>query len=280
MQEIDYANPPADPRHSFIKGVILPALVETKSQYEISKVLAATGLYTDLDLLAFFAPRSIAEVLTDEHPQIVAVALVQLDAEKAAKVLEYLPPQLRKNVILRVAKMDSIAPFALEELSHIIGSNRERLERTPHPLVNGTQSAAAILTATNPDACEGLLAGLRTDDPSLSAKVEASMLNEEPFTKRSSHIRYQLLGLLTVDTLSALLQGMDTRLAEDWLGSMPNDLAARVKEQQRTTGAVSAEKIEGSRRELRRLITLMTAADFNPSELRDEPATSENAGVG
>ena len=58
------------------------------------------------------APKAIAEVLEEEHPQIAATVMTQLYDEQAAKVLELLSDDMRKDIILRIARMEELDPRA------------------------------------------------------------------------------------------------------------------------------------------------------------------------
>lgn len=281
LQDVDQAMPLAARVPSFMKGVILPALEATKSGHRVSKLLTAAGYYTDVELLQFVAPQSIADVLEDEHPQIVAVALMALEPAQAAAVLGHLAPALRKDVLLRMAKMDSVAPFALEELSHIIESNRTRLESAPPQAVDGVSSVAAILNAATSEACFGLLDALRGSDPPLGKKIQASMWGGETFTALDPQTRDRFVGSLTVDTLALLIQGMDAQLADRWLTSMPADLAAQVRDKQQANGALSREEIAASRL-ARQQLTAAAALDETDSKRNDRgvvPVPLAKAGV-
>lgn|GEM_PF-4903031 len=281
LQELDQAMPLVDRVPRFIKHVILPAVEATKSAHDISKMMAAAGYCTEIEALGFVAPQLIAEVLEDEHPQIVAVALMMLQPKQAAAVLSYLALSLRRDVLLRMAKMDSVPPFALEELSHIIDSNRSRLEQEPPQVVDGIRGVAAMLNAATSEVCVGLLDTLQRDDPKLSKTIQASMWGVETLSELDVQSRDRFMASLAVDTLSLLIQGLDGELIDLWLASVPADLAARIRDQKQLNRVLSKEEITAFRL-VRQQLAATAALDETPSNLDGrgvEPSQLAQAGV-
>jgi flagellar motor switch protein FliG len=65
-------------------------------------------------------PSSVAELLRNEHPQIVAAILVHLDFDQAADILKFFAERQRNEVMLRVATMEGIQPTALKDLNEVL----------------------------------------------------------------------------------------------------------------------------------------------------------------
>ena len=64
--------------------------------------------------------RAVAELIRQEHPQIIAIVLAYLDADQSAEVLAQFPEWLRADVVMRIATLDGIQPTALHELDEVI----------------------------------------------------------------------------------------------------------------------------------------------------------------
>ena len=73
-----------------------------------------------MDALKWMDARSVAAIIKGEHPQIMALVLASLEGEQAAQVLTLLPPEIRTDVILRIARLDLIDPAALLELDQVL----------------------------------------------------------------------------------------------------------------------------------------------------------------
>lgn len=57
---------------------------------------------------------TVAELIRNEHPQIIATILVHLEKDHASDILNHFTERLRNDVVLRVATLEGIQPEALK----------------------------------------------------------------------------------------------------------------------------------------------------------------------
>ena len=105
----------------FTRRVMTSALGQDKAQNILSQVLETPEEHNGVEALQW-TPKAIAEVLVEEHPQIAATVMTQLYDEQAANVLALLPDDMRKDVILRIARMEELNFCAMEELDRVLES--------------------------------------------------------------------------------------------------------------------------------------------------------------
>jgi flagellar motor switch protein FliG len=93
---------------------------------------------------------AMAEVLSQEHPQIIAAALSRLDADRAAAVFAALPAELHAEVLDRVSRLAPADEEAVQEVqSHLerqVGERRAHLERA----AAGAELARKLVAHTAP----------------------------------------------------------------------------------------------------------------------------------
>ena len=73
-------------RQNYIRNIMVKALGEDKSQSVLSRIAPSTS-ERPIEILDWMDARSIAELISDEHPQIVALVVSYLDAGQGADVL-------------------------------------------------------------------------------------------------------------------------------------------------------------------------------------------------
>ena len=73
-----------------------------------------------LEALKWMETRAVADLVRNEHPQIVAIVLAYLDPDQAAEVVLLLPERMRTDVLSASPKLDGIQPAALKELDEIM----------------------------------------------------------------------------------------------------------------------------------------------------------------
>ena len=64
--------------------------------------------------------RAIADMVRNEHPQVIAIILSVLEFEVAADVLQFLPQTVRPEIMQRVAALETVQPAAMLELESIM----------------------------------------------------------------------------------------------------------------------------------------------------------------
>ena len=74
----------------YIRSLLVNAFGENKASTLLDRIFAG-GASKSLEDLKWMDTRTIADMVKGEHPQITAIVLAYLDAERAAQVLSMLP---------------------------------------------------------------------------------------------------------------------------------------------------------------------------------------------
>ena len=106
------------------------------------------------------SPEKLAIYLDQEHPQLIAVVMVHLSPERAAKVLGHLPVSLRTDVIQRVANVAETNPDVLREVELALDSRFQREKNAEKKPALGLAAAQAILAAAKAGTRQELAASL------------------------------------------------------------------------------------------------------------------------
>lgn len=78
------------------------------------------GDTSGIESLKWMDAVGIAELISNEHPQIIATILAHLEPDQCAGVLNALTERTRNDVILRIATLDGVQPLALRELNDVL----------------------------------------------------------------------------------------------------------------------------------------------------------------
>ena len=103
----------------YVRRVLTGALGEDKANGLIDRILLGRNS-KGLEALKWMETRAVADLVRNEHPQIVSIVLAYLDPDQAAEVIALLPERMRSDVLIRIARLDGIQPTALRELDEII----------------------------------------------------------------------------------------------------------------------------------------------------------------
>ena len=107
---------------NYIRNVMNKALGEDKAGSILSRI-APTAQSRPIDILDWMDARSIAELIVDEHPQIIALIVSYLDPGMGADVIGLLPHQCKLEIIKRIATLQTVGSEALKELDMVMQKN-------------------------------------------------------------------------------------------------------------------------------------------------------------
>ena len=125
----------------YVRNVLVNALGEDKASGLIDRILLGRNT-KGLEALKWMEPRSVADLVRNEHPQIIAIVLSHLDADQAAAVLLALPERARADVVMRIATLEGIPPHALHELDDILERQFAGNQNLKSSSVGGVKVAA------------------------------------------------------------------------------------------------------------------------------------------
>jgi len=234
----------------FTRRVMTSALGQDKAQNILSQVLEKPEEHNGVEALQWMAPKAIAEVLEEEHPQIAATVMTQLYDEQAAKVLELLSEDMRKDVILRIARMEELDPRAMEELDRVLESQLGKLQRTPPRKVMGPDNLAAILNATGSDLEKEMLEALTLQDEELSDDVKEKMFIFDNLMQLDDRGFQRLVREVPQENLLTALKGVDETLAERFFNNMSERAAEILREDMEASGPVKLADVEVAQKEI------------------------------
>ena len=191
---------------------------------------------------------SIRRMLAEETPQMVAVLLSQLTPEKAAQVLKQWPPEARSDLALRVAKMERLAPGAIEAIGEVLGRQAYRVDDEGRA-DRGLQFVVHLLEDMDRGASKQLLGELRERDGELADRVEDRLFTFENVVQLSDQDLQTLLRGLEHATIARALKGIDEAI-RDRIFANVSERAREILEQEiEFLGPVLVREVETAQKE-------------------------------
>ncbi|MFN7293732.1 MAG: flagellar motor switch protein FliG, partial [Lysobacteraceae bacterium] len=128
----------------YVRKVLVQALGEDKAGSVIDRILLGRNS-SGMEMLKWMDPRAIADLIRNEHPQIMAIVLSHLEPDQAADTLRNFPERVRADVLLRVATLDNVPPVALNELNEVMEKQFAGAQGSKATTIGGVKVAANIL---------------------------------------------------------------------------------------------------------------------------------------
>ena len=233
-----------------IRRILVNALGEEKAAGLIDPILLGRST-KGLDALKWMDPRAVADMIRDEHPQIVAIVLAYLDAEQSATVLAMLPEDLRADVMIRIATLDGIQPSALTELDEImekqfIGS----LGGGKTSVLGGPKVAAGILNLVDTSQENAIMEKIREADEALGVRIQDLMFVFDNLIDLDDRGMQELLRQVASDQLLLAIKGSDEKLKEKIFKNMSQRAAEMLRDDLEARGPVRLSEVESAQKEI------------------------------
>jgi len=158
----------------YIRSVLTKALGTDRAAGLIEDILEGSDGASGIDALNWLDAQNVAELIMDEHPQIIATILVHLERDRASDVLALLPERLRNDVMLRIATFGGVQPQALQELTDVL-NNLLSGQGAKRSKMGGVRAAAEILNYMSSAEEESVVASLRELDSDLAQRIVDEM---------------------------------------------------------------------------------------------------------
>lgn len=235
----------------YVKTVLETSLGEDKASNMLGRILRDSDSTTGLETLRWMDARDISEAMAREHPQIIAIALSQLDRDQAAEVLDRLPEEIQPEVIARVARLDEVPEAALAELDAVMQTRfAESGGLSSAANVGGCRVAAEILNSMSGGRDSAILEVIGKDDSGLSAEIEDQMVTFESLMELDDRGIQALLKETSGDVLVVALKGAEPAMQDRIFGNMSKRAGEMLRSDLEVKGPVKLSEVEEAQKDI------------------------------
>ena len=231
-----------------------------KSHDEARAVGGNLASISPLGFLRHLEPGLLGRLIVDEHPEDIALVVVDLPAELAAELLQQFDPILRFSVLRRMCRLENPNQHRAEELAfqlklrlqQQLGSRNSADETAQprNPLRKGLAAAARAVSLVEPQERRELLQQLRVVDGELGTEVAQQVFEFERLGDLSDEqIRLLLKRANTAWWAPALLSA-PPEVRERILSCFAKPAAAIVKREMKALGEVSPQLAQRAQQEI------------------------------
>ncbi|WP_372017654.1 flagellar motor switch protein FliG [Pseudoxanthomonas sp. 10H] len=233
----------------YIRNVLIQALGAEKAGGLIDRILLGRNT-TGLDTLKWMDSRAIADLVRNEHPQIIAIVLSHLDGDHAADTLKLLPERTRADVLLRIATLDGIPPNALNELNEIMERQFAGNQNLKSSNIGGVKVAANILNFLETGQDQSILGAIAQVDQELCQRIQDLMFVFDDLVELEDRELQTLLREVSGERLGIALRGADTKVREKITRNMSQRAAEILLEDMEARGPVRLSDVEAAQKEI------------------------------
>ncbi|KTD59026.1 flagellar motor switch protein FliG [Legionella shakespearei] len=233
----------------YLRTVLIEALGVEKATPFIDRILVSDK-DSGLNRLKWLDGRLIADVIRNEHPQIIATILIHLDSEQSAEVVSYFSAEKRAEVLLRMCNIDTVKPEAISELGQVIEKQLTGQKVGKSASVGGIKTVADVINFLDGAMEEEVLEKIKDWDEELSDKIRDKMFVFENITDMDDRSVQTLLRDVTSEQLKLALKGTTETTREKIFTNMSKRAADLLRDDIEVQGPVKVSDVEKAQRDI------------------------------
>ena len=239
--------------NEYIRSVLTNALGQEKAGYLLDRILQG-GDTSGIEGLKWMDSPSVAELIRNEHPQIIATILVHLDLDLASEILSLFTERLRNDVLLRIATLDGIQPTALRELNDVLTKLLSGSNDRKKSAMGGVRAAAEMLNFMPGTLEASVIESVKEYDAELAQKIQDEMFLFENLLDIDDRGIQLLLREVQSESLILALKGSAEELREKIFKNMSQRAAEMLRDDLEAKGPVKVSEVEAEQKEILKIV--------------------------
>lgn len=233
--------------NDYLRSVLVKALGEERAASLLEDIFDKQESTSGIESLNYMEPQTVADIIRDEHPQIIATILVHLKRNLAADVLELFEERQRNDIMLRIATFGGVQPAALAELTEVLNNllDGQNLKRSK---MGGVRTAAEIINLMKNQQEESVINAMRDYDGELAQRIIDEMFLFENLIEVDNRSIQRILQEISNDSLVIALKGCNQALRDHFLNNMAVRAAEIVRDDLESRSPVRMSQVENEQK--------------------------------
>lgn len=206
----------------------------------------------------------LANLLTEEHPQISAVFIAHLDRKKGGEVLKYLDEELRADLVHRVATLDRTPADVVQRVLEVMRKKVKDLGLTTlRSEPKAWVKAAASLLNNLGGGEKAVLEKIEATDADIAGAIREEMFTFDDIQKLDKKSMQKILATVDSRQLAVSLKAAIPPVEQAILGNLSKRASDMVREERDNLGPTPLSEVLTSQNEILKLIRdLMDKGDI------------------
>jgi flagellar motor switch protein FliG len=227
----------------FLQRSVSKAFDARKADDLLEDMLSKRGLVS-LEKLSSLSPHVLANMLMSEHPQTIALVLVNMKFQQAAEIIQQLPEDIQTEVVTRIADLDDVPNEIINEITEIIEEQLSDISRATDENLGGIQTAAEILNHLDHKTENTIFEKLETDREELAEEIRQCMFIFGDLITLDDRAIRALLKEISNDELILALKTAGDDLVDKILANVSQRAAQMMREDMEVMGPVRLRDVE------------------------------------
>ncbi|AKN33950.1 flagellar motor switch protein FliG [Clostridium carboxidivorans P7] len=242
----------------YAKNLLAKALGSQRAMEILDKVTEATQQFRPFAIARKADAHQLLNIITNEHPQTIALILCYLQSDKSGQILSALPEDVQAEVAYRIATMSNTSPVVVKEIEKVLDGKLSSVVKSDMKVIGGVQTIVDILNQVDRTTEKNITEGLEKEDAELAEKVKESMFVFEDIITLDDVSIQRVLREVENKELGLALKGCSEEVANSIFRNQSKRAAAALKEDIEFLGPVRLMDVEKAQQ---RIVSIIRRLD-------------------
>ncbi len=240
----------------FVRKILEQTLGPQKAEM-LLKEISSSSFGDMVDILANLDAKSIANFLSQEHPQTIAVILAKLRAKQTGEIIAMLPQELQAEVVMRIADVDQVSPEILEDIDEVIKRELTAMGGIQRYKVGGVEKVVDMFNYLDRSKEKQILDKLDVLNPPLAEVIRKHLFTFDDIFKLDDRSIQAIMRELSNDTLTLAMKTAPDQIKEKIFRNISSRAAEMIKEDLEVMGPVRLSDVEKAQGEIIKIVRRM-----------------------
>ena len=222
----------------------VPKAFDTRKADDLLGDLLSKNTEKHFERLNSLNPQILANLLMNEHPQTIALILVNIKYHTAAEIMRYLPENIQGEVIIRIADLEDVPHEILSEVQEIVDEMLMDVGKESGANQGGIETAAEILNQLDNKTENAIFEKIETTREELADEIRQKMFVFSDLVTLDDRSIRSLLKEVSNDELILALKTAAEDLTEKIFSNVSARAAEMMKEDMEIMGPVKLRDVE------------------------------------
>lgn len=227
----------------YARSVLQKAFGDQAAEQLLSKVTKALS-NRSFAFLNKTDAKTLLSTLQHERAQTIALVLSYVDPDKAAAVLEELPPKKKLRVVKSIARMESASPTAVKMIEDELQKKFSNLIVTENVQIGGLDHIAAIMNNLERSSEKAIFDGLEEHDGTLAEEIRKRMFVFEDIVHMDDRSVQRFVRDCDMRDIVLALKGANAEVANKLFSNMSTRMRQNIEEDLEITTNVRIRDVE------------------------------------
>ncbi len=240
----------------FVRKILEKALGPQKAELLLMELNSSH--FGDLeDILANMDSKTIANFLSQEHPQTIAVIIAKLRPKQTSEIIGHLPQDLQAEVVIRIADVDQVSPEILQDIDDVIRKELTAMGGVQRFKVGGVEKVVEMFNHLDRSKEKRILDNLDVMNPPLAEVIRKHLFTFEDIFRLDDKSIQAIMREVSNDTLTLAMKASPEEVKDKVFRNISSRAAEMIKEDLEVMGPVRLSDVEKAQSEIIKIVRKM-----------------------